>query len=94
MGVFDADTTERDLRATRVWGQSVRVRAGPDGNEHRAKVGDTGRIGAYYPVGLSCFDLGIEAPVHDLPDHPDAIIGIPWGCLELLDQPFGVSGQE
>lgn len=86
-GLFDADTTERDLRATGVWGLGVRVLAGHGETSPRAEAGETGRIGAYYPVGLSCFDLSVEAPVHSLPSRPDAVIGISWENLELFENP-------
>ncbi len=45
------------------------------------RTAETGRIGCYYPVSLSIFDLSTEAPVHGLPTQPDAAIGIPWRDL-------------
>jgi len=57
----------------------------------QVRAGETGCIGAFYPVGLSCFDLSIEAPVCNMASHPDAVIGLPWKSLEAVrDVPKGV----
>lgn len=84
-GIFNADTSERDLREVGVWGRQVRVlRDKKDGFLQPLK-GEEGRIGCYYPVGLSCFDLSVEAPVNGLPTQPEAAIGIRWRDLEFVD---------
>ena len=84
-GIFNADTSERDLRDVGVWGRQVRLlRDKKDGVLQPVK-GEEGRIGCYYPVGLSCFDLSVEAPVNGLPTQPEAAIGIRWRDLEFVD---------
>ena len=85
VGLFDAATSERDLRAVGLWGQRVRLLADKRDGLLRPIVGEVGQIGAYYPVGLSCFDLRVEAPVNGLPTQPEAAIGIPWAELALVD---------
>ncbi|MDD2465089.1 MAG: WG repeat-containing protein [Desulfobulbus sp.] len=83
-GIFDADTSERDLKEVGVWGREVRLlRDKTDGILQPGK-GETGRIGCSYPVGLSTFDLSVEAPVSGLATQPEAAIGIPWRDLELI----------
>lgn len=84
-GIFNADTSERDLREAGVWGKHVRLlRAKQDGVLQPGK-GEEGRIGCYYPVSLSCFDLSVEAPVNGLPVQPEAAIGIRWRDLAFVD---------
>lgn len=73
-GLFDGDTSERDLHECGVWGLPVTLLRG---------VGESGRIACYYPVGLSTFGLAVEAPVSGLPSHPEASIGISWRDLTV-----------
>ncbi|MCE1183355.1 MAG: WG repeat-containing protein [Rhodocyclales bacterium] len=84
-GLFDASTSERDLRAVGLWGRQVRLLADKQDGLLHPRAGELGRIGAYYPVGLSCFDLRQEVPVNGLPTQPEAAIGIAWENLALLD---------
>ncbi|OGR17968.1 MAG: hypothetical protein A2X81_15110 [Desulfobacterales bacterium GWB2_56_26] len=83
-GVFDADTSERDLIEAGVWGQEVRLLRNKINGILQPGKGEMGRIGCYYPVGLSAFDLSLEAPVNGLAIQPEAAIGIPWRDLELI----------
>lgn len=83
-GVFDRDAGERDLHEARIWGVNVRVLDNQNEGILRAKAGETGRIATYYPVGLSCFDLSVEAPISSLASHPEAVVGIPWRCLAAI----------
>lgn len=90
-GVFDSDAGERDLWAAGIWGVKVKILHDKTGGILQVRAGETGFIGTFYPVGLSCFDLGIEAPVCNLASHPNAVIGLPWKSLEAVrDAPEGV----
>ena len=84
-GLFDASTSERDLRTLGLWGQQVRLLADKTEGFLLPRAGEVGRIGAYYPVSLSCFDLRVEVPVNGLPTQPDAAIGIAWADLVLVE---------
>jgi len=84
-GVFGAGTSERDLRETGIWGKQVRLLADKTDGILEPKKGEVGRIGCYYPVTLSVFDLSVEAPVNGLPTKEDAAIGIRWRDLALVD---------
>nr|WP_321467293.1 WG repeat-containing protein [uncultured Desulfobulbus sp.] len=86
-GIFDADTTERDLMEAGVWGKEVRLLRGKTHGLLQPAQGESGQIRCYYPVGLSTFDLSIEAPVNGLDIQPEATIGIPWRDLELIREP-------
>ena len=83
-GVFDRDPSNRDLHEAGVWGLRVQVLDNQNEGILRAKAGETGHIATYYPVGLSCFDLSVEAPISSLASHPDAVIGIPWKNLAAV----------
>lgn len=85
-GLFDSDTTERDLRKAGVWGLSVKLRQNTTQGLLQPCAGETGRIACYYPVSLSIFDLSLEAPVSGLPSHPEAAIGIPWENLLVVTE--------
>jgi len=80
-GLFDGDTSERDLREGGIWGLEVVLLRDKTDGLLQPRTAETGRIGCYYPVSLSIFDLSTEAPVHGLPTQPDAAIGIPWRDL-------------
>ena len=83
-GVFDSDAPERDLRTAGIWGIKVRVLNDKTDGILQVLAGETGYIGTFHPVGLSCFDLSLETPIHGLPSHPEAVIGIPWKHLEVI----------
>lgn len=80
-GLFDGDTSERDLREGGIWGLEVVLLRDKTDGLLQPRTAETGRIGCYYPVSLSIFDLSTEAPVHGLPTQPEAAIGIPWRDL-------------
>jgi hypothetical protein len=82
-GLFDGDTSERDLRESGVWGLKVVLLHDKSEGFLQPKAGETGQICCYYPVGLSTFDLSIEAPVMGLASCPDASVGIPWRDLSI-----------
>lgn len=84
-GIFNSDTSERDLREAGVWGRQVRLLRGKKDGILQPAKGEEGRIGCYYPVGLSCFDLSVEVPVNGLPTQPEAAIGIRWRDLAFVD---------
>ncbi len=84
-GLFDADTTQLDLIETGVWGREIRLLRDKTTGILQPSKGETGRIGCYYPVGLSIFELSIEAPVNGLQSQPEAAIGIPWRDLALVE---------
>lgn len=83
-GIFKRNTTETMLRNAGVWGLPIRVLQDKTTGILDVKAGETGRIGTFYPVGLSCFDLSLEAPVYGLASHPETIIGILWKNLEVI----------
>lgn len=80
-GIFDGDTSERDLREGGIWGLRVRLLRDKHTGILQPQAGESGRIVCYYPVGLSTFDLSEEAPVTGLSSHPDTSIGVPWSDL-------------
>lgn len=82
-GLFDRDTSERDLIEGGVWGLPVTLLGSKTQGVLRPQAGESGRIACYYPVGLSTFGLEVEAPVSGLPSYPDASIGIPWRDLTV-----------
>lgn len=83
-GVFDCDPSNRDLHEAGIWGVNVRVLENQNEGILRAKAGETGHIATYYPVGLSCFDLSVEAPISGLGSHQEAVVGIPWRNLAAV----------
>lgn len=83
-GVFDADARQRDLEQAGLWGLKVRVEHDKTTGMLQPKAGEEGRIGTCYPVGLSCFDLSVEAPVFGLAIQPAAVIGVPWKDLAVV----------
>lgn len=83
-GVFDSDARQRDLAEAGIWGLKVRVLHDKTTGILQPKAGEEGWIGTCYPVGLSCFDLSVEAPVCGLAVQPEAVIGVPWQSLTLL----------
>lgn len=83
-GVFDRDPSNRDLHEAGIWGIRVQILDNQNEGILRAKAGETGHIATYYPVGLSCFDLSVEAPISSLASHPDAVVGIPWRNLAAV----------
>ena len=82
-GLFDDDTSERDLREGGVWGLPVTLLRSKTHGLLRPQAGGSGRIACYYPVGLSTFGLEVEAPISDLPSCPEASVGIPWRDLTV-----------
>lgn len=82
-GMFDADTSERDLREGGVWGLPVTLLHSKTQGVLRPQAGESGRIACYYPVGLSTFGLEVEAPISGLPSCPEASVGIPWRDLAV-----------
>ena len=84
-GVFNASSSEPDLREAGIWGKQVRLLKDKTDGILQPVKGEVGRIGCYYPVTLSCFDLSVEVPVNDLPTQPLAAIGIRWCDLALVN---------
>jgi hypothetical protein len=83
-GVFDNDARQRDLREAGVWGLRVRVLRDQTEGILQAKAGEEGRIDTCYPVGLSCFDLSMQAPVLGLAVQPGSVIGVQWKDLAVV----------
>lgn len=83
-GIFDRDPSSRDLHEAGIWGIRVQILDNQNEGILRAKAGETGHIATYYPVGLSCFDLSVEAPISSLASHPEAVVGIPWRNLAAV----------
>lgn len=83
-GLFDRDARQRDLGLAGVWGMHVRLIADQDGGILAPRAGETGWISTQYPVGLSCFDLSVQAPVCGMATRPEAVIGVLWRNLEAV----------
>lgn len=84
-GLFDHTTCEKELASLGLWGMRVEVIAfaGCD-QRHEKLVGQQGVIMSHYPVSLSTFDLGIEAPLEGLASYPNAVMGVVWAGLKWI----------
>lgn len=78
---FDAQSDQRDLINTGLWGMRVRISENREWNGRRFEKGDTGTIFWQYPVSAGLFDLGLEAPVMGLFGRENPCLGVPWDLL-------------
>lgn len=86
--VFESNARELELSDAGVLRMRVKILRDQPSGIFDIKAGDEGVIYTSYPVGLSCFDLRVQAPVTELSQYPDKVIGVAWSDLQCIPSSY------
>lgn len=86
--VFESNACELELSDAGVLRMRVKILRDQPSGIFDIKAGDEGVINTSYPVGLSCFDLRVQAPVTELSQYPDKVIGVAWSDLQCIPSSY------